>query len=121
MVFKAPSPSTNSDTIFCQETPSYSRDLLQKMDEYIREDNDFRQRREEAFRYSEMTRGFDGRFNPRHVRTIHNPSQGEDKNNHTKGQQNHSQSIGTQQSSFRPQAPRGGRGGRSYGGDTTLC
>jgi hypothetical protein len=68
-----------------------------------------------------MTRGFGGRFNPRHVRTIHNPSQGEDKNNHTKGQQNHSQSIGTQQSSFRPQAPRGGRGGRSYGGDTTLC
>ena len=32
--------------------------LLQKMDEYIRADNDFRQRREEAYRYFEMTRGF---------------------------------------------------------------
>jgi hypothetical protein len=28
------------------------------MDEYIRANNDFRQRREEAYRYSEMTRGF---------------------------------------------------------------
>jgi hypothetical protein len=34
--------------------------LLQKMDEYIRADNDFRQRREEAYRFSEMTRGFGG-------------------------------------------------------------
>jgi hypothetical protein len=31
--------------------------LLQKMDEYIQADNDFRQRREEAYRFSEMTRG----------------------------------------------------------------
>ena len=31
------------------------------MDEYIRADNDFRQRREEAYRFSEMTRGFGGR------------------------------------------------------------
>jgi hypothetical protein len=46
--------------------------LLQKMDEYIRDDNNFRQRREEAYKYFEMTRGFGGRFNPRHVRTIHN-------------------------------------------------
>jgi hypothetical protein len=53
------------------------------MDEYIGADNDFRQRKEEAFRYSKMTRGFDGRFNPRHVRTIHNPNQNKDKNNHT--------------------------------------
>ena len=30
------------------------------MDEYIRADNDFRQRREEAYRFSEMTRGFEG-------------------------------------------------------------
>jgi hypothetical protein len=29
-----------------------------------------------------MTRGFSGRFNPRHVITIHNPAQNEDKNNH---------------------------------------
>jgi hypothetical protein len=36
------------------------------MDEYIRADNDFRQRREEAYRYSKMTRGFRGRLHPRH-------------------------------------------------------
>jgi hypothetical protein len=48
------------------------------MDDYIRADNDFRQRREEAYRYSEMTRGFGGRLHPRHVWTIHNPSSSED-------------------------------------------
>jgi hypothetical protein len=53
--------------------------LLQKMDEYIRADNDFRQRREEAYRFSEMTRGFGGRIHPRHVRSIHNSSQNDDK------------------------------------------
>jgi hypothetical protein len=42
------------------------------MDEYIRADNDFCQRREEAYRFSEMTRGFGGRIHPRHVRSIHN-------------------------------------------------
>jgi hypothetical protein len=46
--------------------------LLQKMDEYIRADNDFRQRREEAYRFSEMTRGFRERIHSRHVRSIHN-------------------------------------------------
>jgi hypothetical protein len=45
--------------------------LLQKMDEYIRADNDFRQRREEAYSFSEIARGFGGRFHPRHVRSIH--------------------------------------------------
>jgi hypothetical protein len=49
------------------------------MDEYIRANNDFRQRREEAYRYSKMTRGFGGRLHPRHVRTIHNPSSSEDR------------------------------------------
>jgi hypothetical protein len=34
--------------------------LLQKMDEYIWADNDFRQRRVEAYRFSEMTRDFGG-------------------------------------------------------------
>jgi hypothetical protein len=63
-----------------------------------------------------MIRGFSERFNPRHVRTIHYPSQNEYKNNHTQGQQNHSQSIRTQQSTFRALASRGGRGGRSFGG-----
>jgi hypothetical protein len=32
------------------------------MDEYIQADNDFRQRREEAYRFSEMTRRFEGRI-----------------------------------------------------------
>jgi hypothetical protein len=89
--------------------------LLQKMDEYIRVDNDFRQRREEAYRYSEMTRGFGRRIHPRHVRMIHNPSQSEDRGNHNQGHQRSSQSYRMQQSSFRPPAPRG-RGGQSLGG-----
>jgi hypothetical protein len=55
--------------------------LLQKMDEYIKADNDFRPRREEAYRYSELTRGFGGRLHPRHVRTIHNPSSSDDRGN----------------------------------------
>jgi hypothetical protein len=41
------------------------------MDEYIHADNDFRQRREEAYIFSEIARGFGGRFHPRHVRSIH--------------------------------------------------
>jgi hypothetical protein len=89
--------------------------LLQKMDEYIRADNDFRQRREEAYRDSEMTRGFGGRLYPRHVRMIHNASSSVDRGYNTKGHQHNSQSSETQQSSFRPPAPRG-RGGRSFGG-----
>jgi hypothetical protein len=48
------------------------------MDEYIRANNDFRQRREEAYRYSEMTSVFRGRLHPRHVRTIHNPNTNDD-------------------------------------------
>jgi hypothetical protein len=49
------------------------------MDEYIRADNDFHQRRVEAYRYSEMTRGFGGRLHSRHVRTIHNPNANDDR------------------------------------------
>jgi hypothetical protein len=89
--------------------------LLQKMDEYIRADNDFRQRREEAYRYSKLARGFGGRFNPRHVRSIHNARSSDDRGNQTQRQQHISQSSGAQQSSFRPPARRG-RGGRSFGG-----
>jgi hypothetical protein len=37
------------------------------MDVYIRVDNDSRQRREEFHRYTEVARGFGGRFHPRHV------------------------------------------------------
>jgi hypothetical protein len=85
------------------------------MDEYIRAGNDFRQRREEAYMYFEMTRGFRGRLHPRHVRTTQNPSSSDDKANHTQGNQQSSQSSGMQQSSYRPLAPRG-KGGRSFGG-----
>jgi hypothetical protein len=85
------------------------------MDEYIRADNDFRQRREEAYRFSEMTRGFGGRIHPRHVRSIHSSSQNDDKGGQFQRPQHSSQSSGQQQSSFRPPAPRG-RGGRGFGG-----
>jgi hypothetical protein len=100
---------------FARKPPHTLEKLLQKMDEYIRADNDFRQRREEAYRYSEMARGFGGRFHPRHVRTIHNPSASDDRGNRTQTQQHNSQSSGVQQSSFKPPALRG-RGGRSFGG-----
>jgi hypothetical protein len=85
------------------------------MDEYIRADNDFRQRREEAYRYSEMTRGFGGRLHPRHVRTIHNPNSTNDRGNHAQGHKQSFQSSGKQKSSYRPLALRG-RGGRSFRG-----
>jgi hypothetical protein len=107
-----PGPTTQ---YFARKPPQTLEKLLQKMDEYIRADNDFRQRRKEAYRYSEMTRGFRGRLHPRHVKTIHNHSQSEDRNNHNQGQQHNSQSTGAQQNSFRLPAPRG-RGGRSFKG-----
>src|SRR5688572_16681099 len=56
---------------FARKLPQTLEKLLQKIDEYIRADNDFRQRREEAYRFSEIARGFGGRFHPRHVRSIH--------------------------------------------------
>jgi hypothetical protein len=62
-----------------------------------------------------MTRGFGGRLHPRHVRTINNPNSGDDRGNHSQGHQQSSQTSGTQQSSYRPPAPRG-RGGRSFRG-----
>jgi hypothetical protein len=107
-----PGPTTQ---YFARKPPQTLEKLLQKMDEYIRADNDFQQRREEAYRYSEMTKGFRGRLHPRHVRMIHNPSSSNDRGNCTQGHQHSSQSSGTQQSSFRPAAPRG-RGGRSFEG-----
>jgi hypothetical protein len=63
-----PGPSAQ---YFSRKPPQTLEKLLQKMDEYIRADNDFRQRREEAYRFSEIARGFGGRFHPRHVRSIH--------------------------------------------------
>jgi hypothetical protein len=55
---------------FARKQPQTLEKLLKKMDEYIRANNDFRQRREEAFRYSELARatledstlGMSGRF-----------------------------------------------------------
>jgi hypothetical protein len=88
---------------------------LQKMDEYIWADNNFRQRREEAYRFSEMTRGFGGRIHLRHVRSIHNSTQSDDKGSQPQRSQYTSQSSWQQQSSFRPPAPRG-RGARGFGG-----
>jgi hypothetical protein len=100
---------------FARKPPQTLEKLLQKMDEYIRADNDFRQRREEAYRFSEMTRGFGGRLHPRHVRSIHNSTQSDDKGSQFQRPQHSSQSSGQQQSSFRPPTPRG-RGSRGFGG-----
>jgi hypothetical protein len=86
------------------------------MDKYIWADNDFRQRREEAYRFSEMTRGFGGRIHPRHVRSIHNSSQSDDRGSHLQRPQHSSQSSGQQQSSFRPPTPRGKVAGASEDG-----
>jgi hypothetical protein len=97
---------------FTRKPPQTLEKLLQKMDEYIRADNDFRQRREEAYRFSEMTRGFGGRIHPRHVRSIHSSSQNDNKGSQLQRPQHTSQSSGQQQSSFRPPAPRG-RGARA--------
>ena len=107
-----PGPSAQ---YFARKPPQTLEKLLQKMDEYIRADNDFRQRREEAYRFSEMTRGFRGRFHPRHVRSIHNSTQSDDRGSQQQRPQYSSQASGHQQSSFRPPAPRG-RGARGFGG-----
>jgi hypothetical protein len=64
---------------FARKPPQTLEKLLQKIDEYIWADNDFRQRRDEAYKFSEMTRGFGGRSHPRHVRSIHSSSQSDDK------------------------------------------
>jgi hypothetical protein len=100
---------------FARNPPQTLEKLLQKMDEYIRADNDFRKRREEAYRFSEMTRGFGGRIHPRHVRSIHNSSLSDDRGSQPQRPQHSSQSSGQQQSSFRPPSPRG-RGGRGFEG-----
>jgi hypothetical protein len=100
---------------FARKPPQTLEKLLQKMDEYIRADNDFRQRREEAYRFSKMTRGFGGRIHPRHVRSIHNSTQNDDRGSQLQRPQYSSQSSRQQQSSFRPPAPRG-RGDRGFGG-----
>jgi hypothetical protein len=65
--------------------------------------------------YSEMTRGFGGRLHPRHFRTIHNPNTNDDRANNAQSSQHNSQSLGMQQTSYRPLALRG-RGGRGFSG-----
>jgi hypothetical protein len=62
-----------------------------------------------------MTRRFGGRIHLRHVRSIHNSTQSDDKGSQPQRSQYTSQSSGQQQSSFRPPAPRG-RGARGFGG-----
>jgi hypothetical protein len=64
-----------------RKPPQTLEKLLQKMDEYIQADNDFRQRREEAYKFSEMTRGFGGRLHPRHIRSIHNSNANDERAN----------------------------------------
>jgi hypothetical protein len=66
---------------FARKPPQTLEKLLQKMDEYIQADNDFRQRREEACRFFEMSRGFGGRLHPRHVRSIHNSNANDERAN----------------------------------------
>jgi hypothetical protein len=97
---------------FARKPPQTLEKLLQKMDEYIHADNDFRQRREEAYRFSEMTRGFGGRIHPRHVRSIHS-TQNDDRGSLQQRPQYSSQASGQQQSYLRPPAPRG-RGARGF-------
>jgi hypothetical protein len=86
---------------FARKPPQTLEKLLQKMDEYIQADNDFCQRREEAYMFSEMTRGFRGRIHPRHVRSIHNSNLSDDRGSQPQRPQHSSQSLGQQQSSFR--------------------
>jgi hypothetical protein len=100
---------------FARKPPQTLEKILQKMDEYIQADNDFRQRREEAYMFSEMTRGFGGRLHPRHVRSIHNSNANDERANNAQSSHHISQSSSMQQTPYRPLAPRG-RGGRSFNG-----
>jgi hypothetical protein len=70
------------------------------MDEYIRANNDFLQRREEAYRFSEMTRGFGGRLHSRHVRLIHNSNANDERANNPQGSHHSSQSSTMQQTPY---------------------
>jgi hypothetical protein len=105
-----PRPTTQ---YFARKPPQTLEKLLHKMDEYIRVDNDFHQRREEAYTFSEMTRGFGGRLHPRHVRSIHNSNANDERA--SKVQHTHHNSQSSIMTSLRPPALRG-RGGRSFGG-----
>jgi hypothetical protein len=71
--------------------------------------------------YIEIARGFGGRFHPRHIRSIHNPAQSEEKTAQAQGESSQPQESGTQhqssQNKFRLVAPRRGRGGQSIRGN----
>jgi hypothetical protein len=73
------------------------------MDEYIQADNDFRQRREEAYMFSKMTSGSGGRLHPRHVRSIHNSNANDERANNAQNNHHSSQSLSMQQTSFNHQ------------------
>jgi hypothetical protein len=79
------------------------------MDEYIWADNDFRQRREEAYIFSEITRVFGGRIHPRHVRSIHSSSQNDDKASQPQRSQYTSQSLGATTKLFQAASSKGQR------------
>jgi hypothetical protein len=98
---------------FARKPPQTLEKLLQKMDEYIRANNDFHQRREEAYMFSKMTRGFRRRLHPGHVRSIHNSNANDERASNV--QHSHHSSQSSSMTSFRPPAPRG-RGGRSFNG-----
>jgi hypothetical protein len=98
-----PGPTTQ---YFTRKPPQTLEKLLQKMYEYILADNDFLQRREEAYRFSEMTWGFGGRIHPRHVRSIHS-TQNDDRGSQQQRPQYSSQASGQQQRYLRPPTPRG--------------
>jgi hypothetical protein len=87
---------------FARKPPQTLEKLLQKMDEYICADNDFRQRRDEAYRFLEITRGFGGRVHPRHVRSIHS-TQNDDRGSQQQRPQYSSQASGQQLGYPRPQ------------------
>jgi hypothetical protein len=84
------------------------------MDEYIRADNDFRRRREEAYRFSEMTRASVGESilgtSDQFIFT-----QNDDRGSQQQRPQYSSQASGQQQSYPWPPAPRG-KGVRGFGG-----
>jgi hypothetical protein len=84
-----PGPTTQ---YFARKPPQTLEKLLQKMDEYIRADNNFRQRREEAYRFSEMTMGFGGRLHPRLVRSIHNSNANDERASNVQHTHHNSQS-----------------------------
>jgi hypothetical protein len=76
---------------FAKKPPKTLEKHLQKMDEYIQANNDFCKRREEAYRFSDMTKGFEGRLHPSYVRSIHNSNANEERANNAQSNHHSSQ------------------------------